>query len=125
MQSIMFLLICPLKQLCLLFDIANYASDWKKIKDFQKKKKAPHCPDFNICLLLSRRSRYYGPGLSEAGMPGVSCPTPQILTDQVTLTQPGGTDYANNITTAPPQIFRPSYDPVMAQAADTVCKHAQ
>ena len=76
MQSIMFLLICPLKQLCLLFDIANYASDWKKIKDFQKKKKAPHCPDFNICLLLSRRSRYYGPGLSEAGMPGVSCPPP-------------------------------------------------
>ena len=58
----MFQLISPLKHLCLLFDTANYASDWKKIKDFQKKKKAPHCPDFNICLLLSRRSRYYGPG---------------------------------------------------------------
>ena len=72
----MFQLISPLKHLGLLFDTANYASDWKKIKDFQKKKKAPHCPDFNICLLLSRRSRYYGPGLSEPGVPGVSYPPP-------------------------------------------------
>ena len=29
---------------------------------------------------------------------------PQILADQLTLSQPGGTDYA-------PHIFRPSYDP--------------
>ena len=35
----MFQLISPLKHLGLLFDTANYASDWKKIKDFQKKKK--------------------------------------------------------------------------------------
>ena len=41
-------------------------------------------------------------------------PSPPILTEQLTLFQLGGTDYAYLITTTPPPwIFRPSYGPVM------------
>ena len=43
---------------------------------------------------------YYA-GLSEPG-PGLGGhETPQILTDQLTLSQQGGTDYAHHITTGP------------------------
>ena len=38
--------------------------------------------------------------------------TPPVLTEQLNLFQPWGTDYAHLITT-PPWIFRPSYGPVM------------
>ena len=41
------------------------------------------------------------PDLSSLGVPGVPCPT-QILADQLTLFQPGGTDYAHLITTGTP-----------------------
>ena len=40
-------------------------------------------------------------GLSESGVPGVTR-QPQILTDQVTLFQPGGADYSHHITTGTP-----------------------
>ena len=50
-------------------------------------------------------------GLSEPGVPWY----PQILADQVTLSQPGGgADYAHHITTALPRILRPSYGPAKA-----------
>ena len=41
------------------------------------------------------------PGLSSLGVPGVPWHT-QILADQLTLFQPGGTDYAHLITTGTP-----------------------
>jgi hypothetical protein len=41
------------------------------------------------------------PGLSSLGVPGVPRHT-QILEDQLTLFQPGGTDYAHLITTGTP-----------------------
>ena len=44
-------------------------------------------------------------GVSSLGMPGVLWP-PQILVDQLTLSQPGGADYGHHIDT-----FKPSYDP--------------
>ena len=40
-------------------------------------------------------------GLSSLGVPGVPWHT-QILADQLTLFQPGGTDYAHLITTGTP-----------------------
>jgi hypothetical protein len=40
-------------------------------------------------------------GLSSLGVPGVQWHT-QILADQLTLFQPGGTDYAHLITTGTP-----------------------
>ena len=40
-------------------------------------------------------------GLSSPGVPGVPW-HPQILTDQLILSQPGGTDYAHQIILAPP-----------------------
>ena len=40
-------------------------------------------------------------GLSSLGVPGVPWHT-QILADQLTLLQPGGTDYAHLITTGTP-----------------------
>ena len=40
-------------------------------------------------------------GLSSLGVPGVPWHT-QILADQLTLFQPGGTDYAHLITTSTP-----------------------
>ena len=40
-------------------------------------------------------------GLSSLGVPGVPWHT-QILADQLTLFQPGGTDYAHLITTGKP-----------------------
>ena len=40
-------------------------------------------------------------GLSSLGVPGVPWPT-QFLADQLTLFQPGGTDYAPLITTGTP-----------------------
>ena len=43
----------------------------------------------------------YSPGLSSLGVPGVPWHT-QILADQLTLFQPGGTDYAHLITTGTP-----------------------
>ena len=43
----------------------------------------------------------YIPGLSSLGVPGVPWHT-QILTDQLTLFQPGGTDYAHLIATDTP-----------------------
>ena len=47
--------------------------------------------------------------LSEQGVPWY----PQILTGQLTPSQPWGTDHAHHITTAPtPCNFRPSYGPV-------------
>ena len=42
-------------------------------------------------------------GLSSLGVPGVPWHT-QILADQLTLIQPGGTDYAHLITTGAPRI---------------------
>ena len=44
--------------------------------------------------------------------PGVPWDT-QILVDQLTLFQSGGTDYAHLITTGPPRIFRPSDGPAL------------
>jgi hypothetical protein len=41
------------------------------------------------------------PGLSSLGVPGVPWHT-QILADQLTLFQPGGTDYAHLIATGTP-----------------------
>ena len=40
---------------------------------------------------------------------------PQILADQLTLSQPGGggADYTHHIPASPPHIFRPSYGPLM------------
>ena len=43
----------------------------------------------------------YISGLSSLGVPGVPWHT-QILADQLTLFQPGGTDYAHLITTGTP-----------------------
>ena len=43
----------------------------------------------------------YDSGLSSLGVPGVPWHT-QILADQLTLFQPGGTDYAHLITTGTP-----------------------
>ena len=43
----------------------------------------------------------YYTGLSSLGVPGVPWHT-QILADQLTLFQPGGTDYAHLITTGTP-----------------------
>ena len=40
-------------------------------------------------------------GVSSLGLPGVPW-HPQILADQLTLSQPGGTDYAHHSTTSPP-----------------------
>ena len=40
-------------------------------------------------------------GLSSPGVPGMPW-HPQILTDNLTLSQPGGTDYAHQIILAPP-----------------------
>ena len=51
---------------------------------------------FHFCTLCT-----YVPGLSSLGVPGVPWHT-QILADQVTLFQPGGTDYAHLITTGTP-----------------------
>ena len=48
------------------------------------------------CYLLSTEA-----GLSSLGAPGVPWHA-QILTDQLTLFQPGGTDYARLITTGTP-----------------------
>ena len=41
------------------------------------------------------------PGLSSLGVRGVPW-QPQILADQLTLSQPGGADYAQQITTGTP-----------------------
>ena len=41
------------------------------------------------------------PGVSSLGVPGVPW-HPQILADQLTLSQPGGTDYAHLIPTGTP-----------------------
>ena len=43
----------------------------------------------------------FNAGLSSLGVPGVPWHT-QILADKLTLIQPGGTDYANLITTGTP-----------------------
>ena len=45
-------------------------------------------------------------GLSSLGVPGVPWHT-QILADQLTLFQPGGTDYAHLITTGTPGFSDP------------------
>ena len=43
----------------------------------------------------------------------LEAPPPQILADQLTLSQPGaGADYARQIATSLPRFFRPSYGPV-------------
>ena len=41
------------------------------------------------------------PGVSALGVPGVPW-HPQILANQLTLSQPGGTDYAHHSTMSPP-----------------------
>ena len=51
--------------------------------------------------LAPEQCRPMAGGLSEPGMPGVTW-HPQILTDQLTLSQPGGVDYTHHITIAPP-----------------------
>ena len=49
-----------------------------------------------------------------AGGAGGTKTVPHILTYQLTLSQPGGTNYSQHITTAPPpRIFRPTYGPVL------------
>ena len=67
-------------------------------------------------------------GLSSLEVPGVPW-YPQILADQLTLSQPRGADYAHQIILAP-QIFRPSDGPVIVwwlskkneyQSRNTLC----
>jgi hypothetical protein len=43
-------------------------------------------------------------GMSSLGVPGVPWHT-QILADQLTLSQPGGADYAHHITTGTPRFL--------------------
>ena len=40
--------------------------------------------------------------MSSLGVPGVPCPPPQILADQLNLSQPGGADYSHHISTCTP-----------------------
>ena len=54
-----------------------------------------------IVLYALKVLTYVLSGLSSLGVPGVPWHT-QILTDQLTLFQPGGTDYAHLITTGTP-----------------------
>ena len=56
-----------------------------------------YCPA-GIMVISMRSTRA---GLSSLGVPGVPWHT-QILADQSTLFQPGGTDYAHLITTGTP-----------------------
>ena len=46
-------------------------------------------------------SAFYFPGLSSLGVPGVPW-HPQILANQLTLSQPGGADYVHYIDTGTP-----------------------
>ena len=58
---------------------------------------------FDLSIYLDRNAYIYiTPGLSSLGVPGVPWHT-QILGDQLTLFQPGGTDYAHLITTGTPR----------------------
>ena len=54
-----------------------------------------------ISKIGSGLDHYYIPGLSSLGVPGVPWHT-QNLADQLTLFQPGGTDYVHLITTGTP-----------------------
>ena len=40
---------------------------------------------------------------------------PQFLAKQLTLSQPGGTDYAHHSIISPPRIFRPCDGPVVTE----------
>ena len=51
-------------------------------------------------------------GCRQGGLGGLQ--PPQFLTDQLTLSQPGGADYAHHSTTSPPQIFRPCDGPELS-----------
>ena len=58
-----------------------------------------------VTALETRRTQFghiHMTGLSSLGVPGVPRHT-QILEDQLTLFQPGGTDYAHPITTGTPR----------------------
>ena len=62
-------------------------------------------------------------GVSSLGVPGVPW-HPQILADQLTLSQPGGADYAHHIMYYwHPRIFRPSYGPVLRFLNFKFCSH--
>ena len=56
-------------------------------------------PAFHHTVEHAHNTQYAG--LSSLGVPGVPWHT-QILADQLTLFQPGGTDYAHLITTGTP-----------------------
>ena len=51
--------------------------------------------------MIITQARLYPAGLLSLGLPGVPWHT-QILADQLTLLQPGGTNYARLITTGTP-----------------------
>ena len=54
-----------------------------------------------LCFVCHIFKTNWSSGLSSLGVPGVPWHT-QILADQLTLFQPGGTDYAHLITTGTP-----------------------
>ena len=55
------------------------------------------------CLVSSILKTNSKSGVSSLGVPGVPWQHPQILADQLTLSQPGGTDYAHHINTGTPE----------------------
>jgi len=65
------------------------------LRRYDKKKRS------NIDIKQIKTRNLHRPGLSSLGVPGVPWHT-QILADQLTLFQPGGTDFAHLITTGTP-----------------------
>ena len=52
---------------------------------------------------FTTRVKFDETGVSSLGVPGVLPWHPQILADQLTLSQPGGADYAHHISTGTPE----------------------
>jgi hypothetical protein len=56
--------------------------------------------DKPVAVKIERKTEHV-PGLSSLGVPGVLW-NPQILSNQLTLSQPGRADYAHHISTGTP-----------------------
>ena len=70
---------------------------------------------FEMVPVTTRLLLMVGQGWRNWGRGGRGPNAPQIFSDQLTLSQPGSADYADQFTTPPPQIFRPAVIPVKGE----------
>ena len=103
-----------LESLCVV--VLSQALDASRVNDSERRHTRWSISSWFFCTYVVRKTVHWTVvSLLEPVVPEVPRQYHQIVTYQLTLSQPGGTNYSQHISTAPPppRIFRPTYGPVL------------